>query len=266
MRRSYIAAVSLLSLSALAVPMLWQGLKTVKYTVRNEKMNGKIRIAAVSDLHSCRYGKNNSHLIRTIANNDPDIVIFTGDTVDDRVDPSDAFDLIRTLSQAYPCYYVSGNHEFYRGRCDDIKRIVSSCGATVLCGDCVRYEKNGAEVDIFGLDDRHVGLEWGDQMSRITPVPSVFSLLLSHRPDLFDDYASLGVDLTVCGHAHGGQVIVPGVINGLYAPHQGFFPKYAGGRYKKMNTEMIVSRGLMKNMFPRVMNPPELVIIDVVGE
>ena len=93
-----------------------------------------------------------------------------------------------------------------------------------------------------------------------------FNLLLIHAPDNFEDYARLGFDLVLCGHTHGGQWRIPGLLNGIYAPGQGLFPKYAGGLYEKDGTTMIVSRGLAKEStyIPRIFNRPELVIIDIV--
>lgn len=77
-------------------------------------------------------------------------------------------------------------------------------------------------------------------------------------------YAESGFELVLCGHAHGGQVRVPYLVNGLYAPNQGLFPKYAGGCYQLANdVSMIVSRGLCRNELPRVFNPPELVIVEL---
>ena len=69
----------------------------------------------------------------------------------------------------------------------------------------------------------------------------------------------------LCGHAHGGQWRLPGLINGIYAPNQGFLPKYAGGQYQENDTTMIVSRGLAREStrIPRIFNRPELVIIDL---
>ena len=69
----------------------------------------------------------------------------------------------------------------------------------------------------------------------------------------------------LCGHAHGGQWRIPGILNGLYCPGEGLFPEYAGGLYEKDGTVMIVSRGLAKesNIVPRIFNRPELVIIDI---
>ena len=92
-----------------------------------------------------------------------------------------------------------------------------------------------------------------------------FTILLTHRPELFERYVARGFDLVLCGHAHGGQWRIPGVLNGLLAPNQGLFPPYAGGRYERGNTTMIVSRGLAKEttFVPRILNPPELVVVTI---
>jgi len=94
----------------------------------------------------------------------------------------------------------------------------------------------------------------------------IYSILLSHRPELTEKYKDSGFDLVVAGHAHGGQVRIPGIINGLLAPNQGYFPKYAGGRYDMGETVMIVNRGLQKDSIPRVFNPPDLVIVSLKPE
>ncbi|MBQ4118259.1 MAG: metallophosphoesterase, partial [Oscillospiraceae bacterium] len=93
-----------------------------------------------------------------------------------------------------------------------------------------------------------------------------FNVLLVHRPEYIEQYAKLGFDLVLCGHAHGGQWRIPGVLNGIYAPGQGVFPKYAGGIYEVNGTTLVVSRGLAKEStpIPRVFNRPELVIIDII--
>ena len=93
------------------------------------------------------------------------------------------------------------------------------------------------------------------------------AVLLAHRPEYIADYAGYGFDLVCSGHAHGGQWIVPGLGNGLYAVGQGFFPKYAGGLYELeadgRKTSFVVSRGLsyQKPAFPRFGNPPELPLV-----
>ena len=90
-----------------------------------------------------------------------------------------------------------------------------------------------------------------------------FTVLLSHRPELFDVYVDTGIDLVFSGHAHGGQFRLP-FIGGLFAPNQGFIPKYDAGRFDKENTTMIVSRGVGNSIIPlRINNPPELVVVEL---
>lgn len=81
-----------------------------------------------------------------------------------------------------------------------------------------------------------------------------------------EDYQGKGFDLVLAGHAHGGQWRIPGVLNGLLAPDQGLLPAYAGGLYALEDTTLVVSRGLAREStrVPRLFNPPELVILDVI--
>jgi len=89
---------------------------------------------------------------------------------------------------------------------------------------------------------------------------STYTVLLSHRPELFDVYADNNIDLVLSGHAHGGQVRLP-FIDGLAAPNQGLFPQYSEGVHENNRTKMVVSRGLGNSIFPiRINNRPELVV------
>ena len=95
---------------------------------------------------------------------------------------------------------------------------------------------------------------------------NLYTILLSHRPEFFELYEEYPIDLTLSGHAHGGQVRVPFLINGLFAPDQGYKPEHAGGYYQLDSYELIVSRGLSLNpRLPRIFNPPEVVVIQVNG-
>jgi len=96
--------------------------------------------------------------------------------------------------------------------------------------------------------------------------PALFTIFMAHRPEYIDVYLQYDFDLILSGHAHGGQWRIPGILNGFLAPNQGFFPQYAGGMYEFSDKTFIVSRGLAKEStsIPRVFNPPELVIVDIV--
>lgn len=90
-----------------------------------------------------------------------------------------------------------------------------------------------------------------------------FTLLLTHRPELLPVYAGCHIDVAFAGHAHGGQVRVPGV-GGLFAPSQGVLPKLTEGVHVLGRTQLVVSRGLGPSVVPmRVNNRPELVVVDL---
>ena len=112
---------------------------------------------------------------------------------------------------------------------------------------------------------------WREQLEAVTAAQdgAHVSVLLTHRPERVEDYTGRGFDLVLAGHAHGGQWRLPGLINGLIAPNQGLFPRYAGGRYAlDGDTTMIVSRGLAREStrIPRLFNRPELVVVDILPE
>ena len=95
---------------------------------------------------------------------------------------------------------------------------------------------------------------------------SIDASLKKLRTDYIDLYRQYPFDLVLSGHTHGGQVRIPLLVNGLFAPDQGWFPQYAGGLYEVGETSLVVSRGLSYYpRLPRVFDPPEVVVIDVEG-
>ena len=95
---------------------------------------------------------------------------------------------------------------------------------------------------------------------------NVFTVLLSHRPELFYEYVCAGAELVLSGHAHGGQFRIP-FIGGVYAPHQGILPEYDAGLYTEGDTNMYVSRGIGNSDFPiRINNRPEIVFIELTAK
>ncbi len=243
-------------------------MKVVDYPVESREITEPITIVLVTDLHSCRYGKEQKTLIDSVAQQEPDVVLLCGDIFDDNLAHEKALTFVKAMAEEYPTYYVSGNHEYWSNEMDEIKEMVWRAGATVLAGQCDTIEVNGQKISICGVDDpteigENAMLEQLKTAAELRE--DCFSILMAHRPELIEEYLPYEFDLIVSGHAHGGQWRIPGVLNGLYAPDQGFFPKYAGGRYDYEETVHIVSRGLSReNMpIPRIFNPPELVVIEV---
>ena len=270
----------------LLIHMFWFGIVTRRYKMTSDKVTRPLKILHISDLHSCRYGKNQSRLIKKIKKASPDIVCMTGDIIDERKNFANALALADGIAHLYPCYYVYGNHEFrisagiLEWHADDFRqrgvKLLSIRGGEKQIS---QFEIGGQRITVCGIDDPS-GYGFRRAVSDIrdfdTPLSmkagsDSFSILLSHRPDLADYYADTKFDLVLSGHAHGGQWRIPLVMNGLYAPQQGLFPRYAGGLYKLKNKEwrphnvrLCVSRGLGLNLpIPRIFNPPEIVVITV---
>ncbi len=236
----------------------------------SEGDNETTRVVLITDLHSCYYGPNQNTLIKMVEKQNPDIVILSGDIFDDKLKEKNAEITVKRLAEKYPCYYVTGNHEFWSEHVEVIKETVRNAGVTVLEGDCETIDIRGREIDICGVDDptRLTRDEWTKQMkaaySRCDE--SHIKILASHRPERVNDYEQFGFDLILAGHAHAGQFRIPFINRGLYAPNQGFFPEYINGAYKLKNgSTMVVSRGLAREStpLPRFFNHPEIVVIDI---
>lgn len=255
---------------------LWQGLTVKQYSVNSDKIKSPVRIMAITDLHSTIYGSKQKNLIEKIQTYDPDVIVLVGDIAVDKVPHKGTELLLSAIGRKYPCYYVTGNHEFLSGEVTYIKEMIRSYGVTILEGNSSLIEVGGQQIRIAGVDDPYgfngyvyyedgITDEWREQFNNCNEETGdgIYSVLLSHRPELTEIYKNSDFDLVVAGHAHGGQVRIPGILNGLLAPNQGLFPKYAGGLYILNDTTMVVSRGLSRNIIPRVFNPPEIVVIDL---
>ena len=258
---TYIIIGWLLILAAIALD---EGLTVPRYEINSGKIKKPLRIVLLTDFHSSSYGKDQQVLTDVIDGQKPDIILLAGDIAEDVRPHKHTEELLSQIAGKYPCFYAVGNHEEWSGECGKIKEMFRSHGVTVLEGDSEILDFEGQKIRISGADNSLPLEQFNACVDNAGD--DIFTVFVSHRPDLVDMYSGKGFDLVVSGHAHGGQVIIPHILNGLYAPNQGIFPKYAGGRYTLSDgrTEMIVSRGLCKNILPRVFNPPEVVVIDIV--
>lgn len=239
------------------------------YTVVSPKLTAEVRLAVVTDFHS---SDNADDVAAMVASCAPDAVLLVGDLFDDDTQnrPTErTLSLMRQLSAQYPCYYVSGNHEAWTGEMDALYQQTEEAGVTVLRMSSGVLTVRGQRIALCGIPDPYEMVFSGapdteEQIRQaMEDVDSAdFTVLLAHRPELLAKYAQFPLDLVVSGHAHGGQVRIPGVLNGLYAPNQGWFPKLAGGAYTQDGTTLIVSRGLaVRTRLPRIFNRPEVVLV-----
>lgn len=239
------------------------------YTVASPKLTAEVRLAVVTDFHS---SDNADDVVAMVASCAPDAVLLVGDLFDDDTQnrPTErTLSLMWQLSAQYPCYYVSGNHEAWTGEMDALYQQTEEAGVTVLRMSSGVLTVRGQRIALCGVPDPYEMVFSGapdteEQLRQALEDVDLadFTVLLAHRPELLAKYAQFPLDLVVSGHAHGGQVRIPGVLNGLYAPNQGWFPKLAGGAYTQDGTTLIVSRGLaVRTRLPRIFNRPEVVLV-----
>ena len=225
------------------------------------------KIVQISDLHNAEFGTDNQKLIDILKSEAPDAIVITGDLIDARRTNTEiAESFARRCMEIADCYYVPGNHEArLDGIYDAFESALIADGVNVLRNGSVRIRKEMNAIRIIGVDDPAFA-KASDAITNLDAALEAlssddFTILLAHRPELIDEYSKWGIDLVLSGHAHGGQIRLPG-IGGLYAPGQGFFPRYTSGNYTVGDTEIIVSRGIGNSAFPlRVNDRPEVVIV-----
>ena len=232
------------------------------------------RIAQVSDLHNSEFGKNNTELLKLLSESRPDIIAITGDLIDaNHTDVGIALGFAQESVRIAPTYYVTGNHEAASPQYDTLKAGLEEAGVIVLEDEAVSLERNGETITLLGLGDPDFTVK-GDMFGETSAMVSTklknlddgeggYTILLSHRPELFETYVNCSIDLVFAGHVHGGQFRLP-FIGGLVAPNQGLFPKYDAGLYTDGGTSMVVSRGIGNSIIPfRFNNRPEIVLVEL---
>ena len=235
------------------------------------------RIAQVSDLHNAEFGKNNAELLKLLSESRPDIIVITGDLIDaNHTDVGIALGFAQESVRIAPTYYVTGNHEAASPQYDTLKAGLEEAGVIVLEDEAVSLERNGETITLLGLGDPDFTVK-GDMFGETSAMVSTklknlddgeggYTILLSHRPELFETYVNCGIDLVFAGHAHGGQFRLP-FIGGVIAPNQGLFPKYDAGLYTDGGTNMVVSRGIGNSIISlRFNNRPEIVLVELNAE
>lgn len=246
-----------------------------KYNVASNKLPkvfDNFKIVQISDLHNKVFYKDNNTLVKKIESQNPDIIVITGDLVDRRkYNEENALSFIDKISSIAPIYYVNGNHEGWSGKFESLEKELKERSVIVLRNESLYYEKDKEKLVILGVDDPafNTASHFEDYMNEdiikkeLTDIndDEKFTILLSHRPELFQLYVNNKIDLAFTGHAHGGQVILP-LLGGIVSPNQGFWPEYYKGMYEKNNTVMVVSRGLGNSIIPqRIFNRPEIVSV-----
>ena len=271
-----ILIVSVLVILGLGIWTLWgnTALEVNEYEIMSDKIPEAFtgfRIAQVSDLHNKDFGEGYGQLLTLLSEINPDIIVVTGDLIDSRQTDLDvALEFAWQAGKIARVYYVSGNHEARVPEYEDLKTGLVKAGVVILENQKVEITREGESITLMGIDDPSFQEDYlfGDSESvarqaieNLQNESDGYTVILSHRPELFDLYVETEIDLVFSGHAHGGQFRLP-FVGGLVAPNQGFFPKYDAGQFNEENTTMIVSRGVGNSIIPiRFNNRPEIVLV-----
>lgn len=205
------------------------------------------RIAVLSDLH-------NSVNWSNIKLPDVDVILCPGDMVESYgYGWNNTLDFFRYLVGIAPVFYSVGNHECLSPK--EYFDTVRDIGVTVLNNEAIEHDG----FVIGGIQDwyDHLSIPVLDELEKGTK----YKILLSHRPELYDRYIKdRDIDLIVSGHGHGGQIRL--FNHGIFAPDQGFLPKYTDGLY---DNRFLVSAGLenTRKWIPRLGNPYKVYIVEL---
>ena len=252
--------------------------KVVHYNISTDKIKYGKKIVFLTDLHNNSFGKNNIKLIEAIDKISPDIVLIGGDmiTVKSKLGIENVLPLLKRLSDKYTCIYANGNHEqrlsenkfglSYLG----YKRILEDMGIVYLSDSSVDIGEN---IRIHGLDLEKKyylrrfkkPLDIGYIKDRLHIERSHYNILMAHSPLFIKDYEKSGVDLTLCGHFHGGTIRLPAEI-GVMTPQFHFFNRLVVGMKRLGNMKEIIGAGLGTHSINiRLNDMSELVVINLKG-
>lgn len=277
-KKTRFITISIIVVVAFIYLIVWgnTALELNTYTISSSMLPNAFdgyRIAHVSDLHNCKMGEDNENLINMLKEAKPDIIAITGDLIDSRhTDIEIALEFAKEALKIAPCYYVSGNHEARVSEYVNLIDGLTHLGVIVLEDKRIDLRYNDDLITLVGIADPSFKTDYlfGDtetvvrtQLQNNINMNDSFTILLSHRPELFEIYSNFDINLVLSGHAHGGQFRLP-FVGGVVAPNQGLFPEYVEGLYTKGNTNMIVSRGIGNSIIPfRFNNRPEVILIQL---
>jgi predicted MPP superfamily phosphohydrolase len=201
-----------------------------------------------------------------------DLVALTGDYVAD--DPAAQGEVVQALTGLRaPCgvFGCLGNHEIYTETEDSITRLFAAAGIRILRQERTPIQSHGDALNLIGVDyqqlrfsrdhDGHSVDRYLEGSEKLV-MPDMVNILLSHNPNSFDRAAELGIDLTLAGHSHGGQLALSFIHRGLAL----VYPEtaYVSGRYEKRGSQLYVNRGIGTTGPPiRLGARPEITVLEL---
>jgi len=220
-----------------------------------------LTIAQVSDMHVGRFtsGCVLREIVKTTNELRADLVLLTGDLINDALaDLTHGIELVKAMEARFGIWMIEGNHDLIEnGR--EFERRVRESGVPFLLDQSDVVTIRGVPVQLFGVRwvrSRNHDEAIAESVHAVlqTRQPDAFPILLAHHPHAFDAAADAGLPLTLCGHTHGGQLMLN--------ERCGFGPalfRYWSGHYVRGGSQLIVSNGV-GNWFPLRINAPAEIV------
>lgn len=223
------------------------------------------KVLQLSDLHGMSFGPENRRLIELVRDQEPDIIVLTGDIAGKDGVLDNVATLLDGIQGLAPAFYVNGNHEWADGCVEEIGALMESRGITCLSNEIQLLYRGEDSIAIVGAEDPNGRADmmkpWDLSLQLGELYSGKFSLWLAHRNDYVRMYNDIGTELILCGHAHGGIVRLP-FVGGLLNVNRSFGAEYECGVYSSGHYLMLVSRGLGNSIsIPRLFNRPEVVAV-----
>lgn len=288
MKKILILAASLVLLGAAEIIRELKTFKVTHYQIHSPKLSKEMpekKVALISDLHNCVYGKGNEKLLKAIKEEEPDLILVAGDILVGKKEANEdaAVHFINELKKIAHVCYGNGNHEqrmkeqpkYYGTKYQEYKQAINGGEITFLENETmvINWEEDKTAVTGLEIPKKYYekflkhGLKQEEIEERIgKPDKETYQILIAHNPVYAKEYAKWGADLIVSGHLHGGIVRLP-FPGGAVSPQISFFPRYSGGCYKVGDADLVVSKGLGTHTINiRLFNEAEVVMLHINGE
>jgi predicted MPP superfamily phosphohydrolase len=233
-----------------------------------------LRIAQLSDIHIGDFlpPEELREVVQKVNELKPDLAVITGDLVSGSEDPlAECVQELSRLRAALGVWGCNGNHEIYAGLEDEAEQLFAKHGMKMLRESSVQLERGGAKLNLIGTDYQREYLTTRNQRPMLAAIEAQVrcdmpNILLCHNPNGFYRAAELGIDLTLSGHTHGGQINLE-IVNKHLNPAR-FMTEFIAGMYKlpmklaSREAILYVNRGLGTLACPaRVNAEPEITLL-----
>lgn len=239
---------------------------TMKANIKEE-----LSVVQISDIQISEYYpvEKLEKIVTKINKLEPDIVLFTGDLYENYADygPEDSvIAMLNQIKNTYGKYAIYGNRDYGGGASRRYSKVMEEAGFTLLVNEGIFITlKNEEKIFLGGLDDSLLSTPNVDQViADMQEQEANYHILLTHEPDVVDQFKDANFDLVLAGHSHGGQVKIPffgGITTSLAE-------KYLNGFYDVSDTmQLYVNTGIGTSRYPiRFLVPPEIARFNLINK